>query len=386
MPPKRAAAAKRKAQQPSSDEEVVEEEEGTSSFASEAESSHEPAPKKRKTTTTAPRAKASAKAGKGKATAKARSKAADTSKAGPQDTGAAAAGNENAQPTNKVLPVQISFPPKIEGTVRIAAWNICGLAAAQKKGFRYYVEAEDADIVVLTETKVNNDPVDPALTQRYPHRHWAISNKKTYSGTAILSKVKPLSVDYTLPGHPDAAAVKGRIVTLEFESCYLVGTYVVNAGTGLKTLDAKKEWNEHFEAYIRVLDQKKPVIWTGDLNVAPTAIDLANPKTNWNKTPGYTEAETSSFARILNTGESAESHDPEAGKFVDVWRKLHPDLRHYTYFSYRFNCREKGLGWRLDMFVVSERLEDRVKMCEIRSEIYGASDHCPVVLELAGAL
>ncbi|TFK91014.1 hypothetical protein K466DRAFT_634413, partial [Polyporus arcularius HHB13444] len=250
------------------------------------------------------------------------------------------------------------------------------------QGFKYYVEAEDADILILTETKVNNEPVDPALTQRYPHRHWTISDKKTYSGTAILSKIQPLSVDYTLPGHPDASAVKGRIVTLEFESCYLIGTYVVNAGTGLKTLDAKKEWNKHFELYIRELDKKKPVIWTGDLNVAPTALDLANPKTNWNKTPGYTEAETSSFARILNTS----GEEPEAPKFVDVWRKLHPDLRHYTYFSYRFNCREKGLGWRLDTFVVSERLEERVKMCEIRSEIYGASDHCPVVLELDGPL
>ena len=172
--------------------------------------------------------------------------------------------------------------------------------------------------------------------------------------------------------------MKGRIVTLEFEDYYVVGTYVVNAGQGLKvcsfmeplypsandfflqTLDAKKLWNHHFEAYIRDLDKKKPVIWTGDLNVAPTAVgtsspllhtivlyemssDLSNPKTNWNKTAGYTEAETTAFANILNPPSG------DAGKFVDVWRKLHPEERHYTYFSYRFNCRAKGIGWRIDM-------------------------------------
>ena len=134
------------------------------------------------------------------------------------------------------------------------------------------------------------------------------------------------------------------------------------------------------------------MIWTGDLNVAPTALDLANPKTNWNKTPGYTEAETSAFKKVLEP-------DVDGQKMVDVWRHLHPDLRHYTYFSYRFNCRSKGIGWRLDhcessllscitkcdprvVDVVSERLLEKVRMCEIRSEIYGASDHCPVVMEI----
>ncbi|KAH9952047.1 Endonuclease/exonuclease/phosphatase [Amylocystis lapponica] len=297
-------------------------------------------------------------------------------------TAPAKAAPANSQPTNKVLPETIAFAPRTPGAVRIAAWNVCGLAAAQKKGFRHYVEAEDPDVLVLTETKVNNAPVDPALAARFPYRHWAIADKKTYAGTAILSKHEPLSVSNTLPGHPDASVVKGRILTLEFEHCYIVGTYVVNAGTDLKTLDAKKEWNTHFEAYIRELDEKKPVIWTGDLNVAPTEMDLANAKRNWNKTAGYTEAETSSFARILN----ADAEDAGTRTFVDVWRQLHPEERHYTYFSYRFNCRAKGLGWRLDMYVVSSRLVERVKMCEIRSEIYGASDHCPVVLEIAGGL
>ncbi|KAJ6623497.1 Endonuclease/exonuclease/phosphatase [Mycena sp. CBHHK59/15] len=288
----------------------------------------------------------------------------------------------NALPTNKVLPVNIVFPERIPGTLRLATWNVCGLAASQKKGFKYYVEAEDPDILVLTETKVNNVPVDLALQARFPHSYWSISDKKTYSGTAILSKHKPLSVTMTLPGHPDPSLVKGRIVTLEFQNCFVVGTYVVNAGTNLKTLDAKKEWNTHFEAYIRDLDNKKPVIWTGDLNVAPTELDLANPKSNWNKTAGYTEAETTAFKSILNPPSSA----PEANKFVDLWRRIHPTDKQYTYFSYRFNCRMKGIGWRLDMFVLSERIADRAKMCEIRSEIYGASDHCPLVMELDGLL
>ncbi|TRM62659.1 Endonuclease/exonuclease/phosphatase [Schizophyllum amplum] len=289
----------------------------------------------------------------------------------------------NGQPVNKVLPVNIVFPKKNEGCLRLAAWNVCGLATSQKKGFKYYVEAEDPDILVLTETKANNETVDPSLKVRFPHSYWSISDKKSYSGTAILSKHKALSVTRVLPGHPDEASTKGRIVTLEFEGCFVVGTYVVNAGTGLKTLDAKNTWNEHFTTYIRDLDKKKPVIWTGDLNVAPTAIDLANPKTNWNKTPGYTEAETTAFKNILEPPSDA----PEgSGKFVDVWRHLHPDTPHYTYFSYRFNCRAKNLGWRLDMFVLSERLLGRVKLCEIRDEVYGASDHCPVVMEIEGAL
>ncbi|KZT11321.1 uncharacterized protein LAESUDRAFT_720540 [Laetiporus sulphureus 93-53] len=292
----------------------------------------------------------------------------------------------NKQPTNKVLPVHISFPPRAPGTIRIASWNVSGLAAAEKKGFRYYLEAEDPDLLILTETKVGNEPVNPLLSKRFSHRYWSISSTKGYAGTAILSKTKPLSVSTELPGHPDPTSVKGRILTLEFETCYVVGTYVVNAGRGLKTLDAKNEWNKHFTAYIRALDAKKPVIWGGDLNVAPTEKDLSNPKPNWNKTAGYTEAETSAFARILEgTDEEGEDSTSEE-KFVDIWRELHPDTRHYTYFSYRFNCRMKGIGWRLDMFVVSARLVEKVRLCEIRSEIYGASDHCPVILEIEGEL
>lgn len=217
--------------------------------------------------------------------------------------------------------------------------------------------------------------MDPLFTTRFPHRTWSISDKKSYSGTAVLSKHKPLSVTTVLPEHPDPSSIKGRLVAMEFKGCYVIGTYVVNAGQGLKTLDKKIVWNTYFTRFIREIDEKKPVIWVGDLNVAPTSIDLANPKANWNKTPGYTKDETNAFKEILNI-------EGETARFVDVWRKLHPTDHHYTYFSYRFNCRMKGLGWRLDMFVLSERLSDYVKMCEIRNEIYGASDHVPVVLEI----
>ncbi|KAI6109522.1 Endonuclease/exonuclease/phosphatase [Pisolithus sp. B1] len=283
----------------------------------------------------------------------------------PDTTGKAA----NGQPTNKVPPVHISFPARAEGTLRLVTWNICGLAAAQKKGFKYYVEAEDPDILVLTETKVNSDPQDGTLNSRFGYRTWAISDKKSYSGTAALSKYKPLSVSTDLPGHPDPSLVNGRIVTLEFQACYVAGA---------EDPIGEKHLEPAFTTYIRDLDKKKPVIWMGDLNVAPTAQDLANPKPNWNKTPGYTKDETEAFKHILDPPECEE----KSGKFVDIWRQRHSDDRHYTYFSYRFNCRAKGIGWRLDMFVVSERIAEKVKMCEIRSEIYGVSDHVPVIMEI----
>ncbi|KAK2466796.1 hypothetical protein APHAL10511_001054 [Amanita phalloides] len=287
---------------------------------------------------------------------------------------------ETGQPTNKVLPVDIKIPPRMDNCLRLAAWNIASWGASQKKGFKNYVEAENPDILVLTELKLNDPPADPALTNRFPHRYWSFSAKKSYSGTAVLSKIKPLDVTYELPGHPDPASVKGRLITLEFPNTYLISTYVVNAGAELKTLDAKNQWNVHFTKHIRDLEKKKPVIWAGDLNVAPTELDLANPRKNWNKTAGYTEAETLAFQNIIMPPDEKEP------VFTDVWRKFHPKDRHYTYFSYRFNCRVKGIGWRLDMFVASNQLLDRIKMCEIRSEIYGASDHCPVVMEIEGEL
>ncbi|KAF8682134.1 DNA-(apurinic or apyrimidinic site) lyase [Rhizoctonia solani] len=327
--------------------------------------------------------------------------------------------------TNKGIPETISFAPS-EDKIRISAWNVCGLTACWKKGFNRYIEAEDADIV-------NDQPVDPLLAKNYPYQYWNRAAKKGYAGTAILSKYKPISSSFTLDSSTNAASgtpkldeddIKGRLVTLEFEKCWVIGTYVPNAGEGLKNMDRKVAWQVAFEAHLRKLDTVKPVIWAGDLNVAPTAKDLRNDKSNWNKTAGYTEQETSAFKRVLagppvepltkvavtertetahtTSAEGKETTTTEvtavvaanvapsthdrAGPMMDVWRRLHPDDEHYTYFSYRFNARLKGMGWRIDHFVVSERFFPKVAACEIRSEIWGASDHCPIMMDFEGPL
>ncbi|KAG9106331.1 hypothetical protein FRC07_008869 [Ceratobasidium sp. 392] len=323
--------------------------------------------------------------------------------------------------TNKGIPESVSFPSAGD-KIRISAWNVCGLTACWKKGFSKYVAAEDADILVLTETKVSDKPADPLLAKKYPHQYWSMAGKKGYAGTAVLSKHKPLSTSFTLDSDPslkpalDHEDVKGRLVTLEFENCWVIGTYVPNAGDGLKSMDRKVAWQVAFEAHLRKLDAIKPVIWTGDLNVAPTAKDLRNDKSNWNKTAGYTQQETSAFARVLAgpksppapkvevtavvkesvaTEDKIETHTTTAvtdgttvsvkdvettetvavggalavetvtaavataalatpieragpGPMIDTWRKLHPKDEHYTYFSYRFGARQKGMGWRID--------------------------------------
>lgn len=294
----------------------------------------------------------------------------------------------NGQPNNTVLPVTISFPNKIEGTTRISSWNVSGLQAAMKKGFDSYAKAEDADILLLTETKVNENP-SKFLTTLYPYQYWSTCPTKGYAGTAILCKHKPLSVKHDFPTHPEGeAAAKGRLIALEYSTVWIVGTYVPNAGQNLKNMHYKVAWNDAFASYLYTLNSQKPVIWMGDINCAPTSQDLSNSKSNWNKTPGHTQKEVDGFNKILELSSSApDSAKTEGnGKLVDVWRQTHPDLNHYTYFSYRFRCREKRIGWRLDMFLVNEKLLSRVKLCEIRSEIYGASDHCPIVLEIEGEL
>ncbi|KAF8511944.1 Endonuclease/exonuclease/phosphatase [Hysterangium stoloniferum] len=294
---------------------------------------------------------------------------------------------DNGQPTNLVIPVSISFPPKTDGVLRMSSWNVSGLMASMKKGFETYVKAEDADILVLTETKVNDKP-NSFFPSMYPYQYWSISSTKGYAGTTVLCKQEPMSVKLDFPMHKDnTEAAKGRLIVLEYPNTWIIGTYVPNAGQNLKNIDYKATWNDAFAGYIHELSKSKPVIWMGDINCAPTSIDLSNSKANWNKTPGHTQVEVDGFKKILNSA-STDSNETESSKakLVDVWRHLHPELGHYTYFSYRFRCREKQIGWRLDMFIASEALLPRIKMCEIRSEIYGASDHCPVVLEIEGPL
>ncbi|KAG8934575.1 hypothetical protein FRC03_007726 [Tulasnella sp. 419] len=304
------------------------------------------------------------------------------------------------QPSNTKIPDNVTFAPTAEGVKRISAWNVCGLAASMKKGFRTYVEAENADVLILTETKVNNIPVDPKLDELYPYRCYNISDKKGYAGTAVLSKIKPLNISHILPDTTEPENVKGRLVILEFTTCWLFATYVPNAGDKLKNMDKKVEWLRAFELHLRRLDSAKPIIWAGDINVAPTARDLRNDKSNWNKSAGYTAIECEALARILappvSSSASSSSKEQTTSQensksnsgtgYVDIWRELHPNDEHYTYFSYKFGARSKGIGWRLDMFIISERLRSRIKTCEIRDEIWGASDHVPIVMDIEGDL
>lgn len=223
----------------------------------------------------------------------------------------------------------------------------------------------------------------------------------------MLSKIEPLSVTMGLPTLAPQADSEGRIITLEFAHHFVVGVYVVNAGDGLKAMPQKEAWNRAFETYLRELDAKKPVVWTGDINVVPGEKDIRNWKTNYNKSAGCTQIEIDGFMAQLNPS-------PESGhkKLIDVWRRewrlfyagdgeqgrvltagwrasadLHPDTEGvYSYYSYRFQARMKGIGWRLDSFLLSERLLDKVGQCEIRSTVYGASDHLPLILDIKGPL
>ncbi|GAA5903786.1 exodeoxyribonuclease III [Sporobolomyces salmoneus] len=305
-------------------------------------------------------------------------------------------------PIHPDLPNNTAFPdplepfgrPQGEGTLRIASWNVAGLKACEKKGFSKYVEAEDADILCLNETKCESLAL-PSIDDRYPHRYWGIHHKKGQAGVAIFSKIEPISVvkglpaDLTTPADekeqeegvahpPTQKESEGRIITLEFEKTFVIATYVPNAGQGLKTLPEKAAWNKSFETYLHSLDARKPVIWIGDFNVVPTELDIRNWKTNYNKSAGVTDTEINGFKSQLAGGQ---------GGFVDVWREKNEGLiGHYSYFSYKFQCRVKGIGWRIDMAVTSKRILERVKQCEIRQSIYGASDHVPIIIDVEGPL
>ncbi|KAE8220439.1 hypothetical protein CF319_g6031 [Tilletia indica] len=302
---------------------------------------------------------------------------------------------DESLPKNIGLPVEIKLSPRPEGQIRIAAWNITSLKSAVDKGMMRYLQAEDADIIVLTETKVNETPMHPGLTAIYKHQYWGIGTKKGYAGTAILSKVKPIKITVGFPAETGKAAdgeeaiqeepeldTKGRIITAEFETLYLIGTYAVNAGEGLKSMPAKQHWQRLMAAHMATLDAKKPVVWCGDFNVAPSERDLALANKKWNKSPGFTHLECSNHAALL-----AGTATPTSKPFLDIWRELHPDaVGHYSFFGWRGQCRSKGIGWRLDSFIVSERFRERVKACEIRHEMYGPSDHIPVYCDIQGPL
>ena len=247
--------------------------------------------------------------------------------------------------------------------MKLVSWNVNGFRAVLGHGFADIFKELDADIFCIQETKMQPGQADFA-PEGY-HSFWFSAEKKGYSGVAIFSREEPLSVTYGVEGkHTD----EGRVITLEFEKFYFVGAYVPNAQDGLKRIDYRMEFEDDMRAYLSALDEKKPVIYCGDLNVAHNEIDLKNPKANIG-CAGFSYEERGKLGELLDAG------------FADSFRRLHPDEVKYSWWSYRFKAREKNAGWRIDYFLVSERILCAVSSAEIHNEVYG-SDHCPVSIEI----
>ena len=233
------------------------------------------------------------------------------------------------------------------------------------KGFLESMAAQDADIICIQETKMQEGQAEVPM-EGY-HQYWCSAEKKGYSGTAVFTRVEPLNVTYGIG--VDIHDHEGRVITCEYEDFYLVNVYVPNSQNELKRLDYRMQWEDDFRAYLVGLDQKKPVVICGDLNVAHREIDLKNPKTN-TKNAGFTPEERAKMTQLQEAG------------FIDSWRYFYPDVEGvYSWWSYRFNARKNNAGWRIDYFLVSEKMKDRMKDAAILTDIMG-SDHCPVVLEL----
>ncbi len=249
--------------------------------------------------------------------------------------------------------------------MKFISWNVNGIRACMQKGFMDFFREADADIFCLQETKVQAGQVELNLPGY--HQYWNYAEKKGYSGTAIFSKKEPLQVTYGM-GIPEHDR-EGRLITLEFADFYMITVYTPNSQDGLARLSYRMEWEDAFYQYLKSLEQKKPVIFCGDLNVAHKEIDLKNPKTN-HKNAGFTDEERGKFSRLTKNG------------FIDSFRYFYPDKTDiYSWWSYRFHAREKNAGWRIDYFVLSENLAGRMEDACIYTEVEG-SDHCPVGLIL----
>ncbi|MBD7968430.1 exodeoxyribonuclease III [Paenibacillus gallinarum] len=250
--------------------------------------------------------------------------------------------------------------------MKLVSWNVNGLRACVKKGFMDYFHLMDADIFCLQETKLQEGQIELELGEGYQD-YWSYAEKKGYSGTAVFIRIKPLSVQYGMSEEdPD---VEGRMITLEFESFYLVNVYTPNARRDLSRLALRLEWEEQFREYITGLDQKKPVIICGDLNVAHQEIDIKNAKSNRGNS-GFTDEEREKMTRLLAAG------------FVDTFRYFYPDQTDvYSWWSYMAKVRERNIGWRIDYFLASERIAPQLIDASIDSQVLG-SDHCPIVLEI----
>ena len=248
--------------------------------------------------------------------------------------------------------------------MKFISWNVNGLRACVGKDFEQQFKDLDADFFCLQETKMQAGQLD--LSFPGYESYWNYADKKGYSGTAIYTKHKPLNVTYGID--IDEHDHEGRVITLEMEDFYLVTVYTPNSQDGLRRLDYRMKWEEDFQAYLHRLDAIKPVIVCGDMNVAHQEIDLKNPKTN-HKNAGFTDEEREKMTQLLSNG------------FIDTFRSLYPEQVTYSWWSYRFRAREKNTGWRIDYFLISERLKYRLKDAKIHTEIMG-SDHCPIEITL----
>ena len=249
--------------------------------------------------------------------------------------------------------------------MKLISWNVNGLRACLGKGFLDFFNAENADVFCLQETKMQPGQADLDLPGY--EQYWNSAVRKGYSGTAVFTRIPPLSAAYGI-GLPEQDS-EGRAITLEFEDFYLVTVYTPNAQRELTRLDYRMEWEDAFRAYVKALDEKKPVVICGDLNVAHEEIDLKNPKPNRGNA-GFTDEERQKLTELLASG------------FVDSFRALYPDaVGAYSWWSYMYHARANNAGWRIDYFLVSERLRGEIRDSRIRAEVYG-SDHCPVELDL----
>ncbi len=248
---------------------------------------------------------------------------------------------------------------------KMISWNVNGLRACAGKGFEEVFKSLDADLFSLQETKLQEGQIDLAFDGYTSF--WNYAEKKGYSGTAVFTKREPQNVVYGIGAEEHDH--EGRVISLEFPDYWYVTCYTPNSQDELRRLDYRMTWEDAFLAHLKRLEQTKPVIFCGDLNVAHQDIDLKNPKTN-RRNPGFTDEERGKFTALLNAG------------FIDTFRYFYPDKVEYSWWSYRFKAREKNVGWRIDYYLVSEALKDRLRDAAIHTEIYG-SDHCPVELVIA---
>lgn len=249
--------------------------------------------------------------------------------------------------------------------MKFISWNVNGLRACREKGFEESFRALDADCFCLQETKLQEGQIDIAFDGY--ESYWNYAEKKGYSGTAIFTRIKPLSVAYGIG--VEEHDHEGRVITLEFDDLYLVTCYTPNSQDGLKRLDYRMTWEDDFRRFLKALEAKKPVVVCGDLNVAHQEIDLKNPKTN-RKNAGFTDEERAKMSALLADG------------FTDTFRHFYPELEGaYSWWSYRFQARKKNAGWRIDYFLTSKSLYERLVDAKIHNEVLG-SDHCPVELEI----